>query len=53
MKDRSESGKGAVPAADRTLAALEHLARLPDGGTLSQLSRSLATSPSSLLALLT
>jgi len=42
-----------VPAADRTLAALEHLARLPDGGTLSQLSRSLATSPSSLLALLT
>lgn len=42
----------AVPAVVRALAVLEHLSRAPSGRALSQLSRDLSISPSSLLAIL-
>ncbi|HZW34464.1 MAG TPA: pyridoxamine 5'-phosphate oxidase family protein [Isosphaeraceae bacterium] len=52
MSQRSAPYAEAVPAVVRALDVLEHLGRIPEGRTLSQLGRDLRISPSSLSAIL-
>ncbi len=53
MKDLASTSTGQrVPSVDRALRTLEELAREPAGATLSDLSRAVATAPSTLLAIL-
>ncbi|HUX87686.1 MAG TPA: pyridoxamine 5'-phosphate oxidase family protein, partial [Chloroflexota bacterium] len=52
LADRPPGYADAVPSVVRALDVIEHLARATSGRTLSQLSRALSISPSSLLAIL-